>query len=211
MSDGLTSIDVKIKASESTVDLGIDTNESYAIHVGYDAATVSAANPFGAIRGLETLSQLVVANGSQKDKGKKEDKEAGGAVLSCGSVQDAPRFPHRELLLDTARFFLNTTFLKDMIDAMAYSKLNVLHWHAIDSQSFPIEVTAFPELSEKAAFPPNSHFCPDAKCTYSKEEIRDVVAYAEDRAVRVLLEIDTPGHAKEWGKAYPNMSLSHCK
>ena len=124
-------------------------------------------------------------------------------------VYDAPLSPPRAVA-GYGSIFLNTTFLKDMIDAMAYSKLNVLHWHAIDSQSFPVEVTAFPELSEKAAFPPKSHFCPDAKCTYSKEDIRDVVAYAEDRAVRVLLEIDTPGHAKEWGKAYPNMSLSHC-
>ena len=91
-----------------------------------------------------------------------------------------------------------------------FQKLNVLHWHAIDSQSFSIESKKYPLLSEKGQFKAHSHFCASDSCAYSQSDIRGLISYARARGVRVLLEVDTPGHSKSWGNAYKNMTVNFC-
>jgi hexosaminidase len=91
-------------------------------------------------------------------------------------------------------------FLRHTVDAMSYSKLNVLHWHAVDSQSFALETDSYPLLSQRGSFKPHSHLCHEDTCVYSKADMAGLVAYARDRGIRVIVEIDSPGHAKSWGQ-----------
>ncbi|CAI5954199.1 unnamed protein product [Closterium sp. NIES-65] len=111
-------------------------------------------------------------------------------------IRDAPRFQHRGLLIDTARHFLPVPVMERVIDSMAYAKLNVLHWHMVDSQSFPIETPSFPRLW-LGAFSPSER--------YTTDDMRHIVQYAEERGVIVVPELDSPAHAASWGVGYPTL------
>lgn len=112
-----------------------------------------------------------------------------GGGFAVAEVSDAPRFPWRGLMVDPARRFLSLATLKQTLDAMWFYKLNVLHLHLTDDQGFRFQSDAFPQLASAAA--------------YSREDLRELVAYAADRGVRVVPELDMPGHTTSWLAAYP--------
>ena len=124
------------------------------------------------VHGLESLAQAVGTAGRIQN-----------APLR---VRDEPRFGARSLLVDTSRHFLPVDFLKHVLDGMAHLKLNLLHWHIVDSNSFPCGSQVFPELAQKGAWS-----YPDA--AYTVEDLKDVVRYALDRGVRVMPEVSTCG------------------
>jgi hexosaminidase len=103
------------------------------------------------------------------------------------------------MLLDTARHFLPVDIILDVIDAMAYNKLNILHAHLVDDQSWPLYSETLPLLT-KAAYAP--------RAIYSHADISRIVQYAWERGIRVILEIDMPAHATAFGIAYPELTLS---
>ena len=113
---------------ESHPQLG--TNESYTLSVGVSggAAMLSAPNIYAAMHGLETFSQLASFD---------FDKEEFYILQAPVAIHDAPRFPHRGLMIDSARHFETLASIRSIIDSLPYAKINVLHWHAVDSQSFP--------------------------------------------------------------------------
>jgi hexosaminidase len=113
------------------------------------------------------------------------------------SIQDAPRYPWRGLLIDSSRHYLSVPLLKRTVDTMASMKLNTLHWHIVDAESFPFVSAAYPELQNKATFHPTA--------SYSPQIIADLVVYARDRGVRIVPEFDTPGHNAAVGQAYPEL------
>ena len=181
-----------------------------------------AETVFGAIRGLETLAQLIQVShrditvgelleedfealGHEKDV---EEGEAADAVREKGhvfdyaivdcplSVRDAPDFRWRGLLLDSARHFQAVEDILFELDVMAWAKMNVLHWHITDAESFPFESDLFPELREGAW---------DPEALYSHEDIRKVVYYAADRGIRVVPEFDMPAHSLSWGAGFPEI------
>lgn len=115
---------------------------------------------------------------------------------------DEPRFPHRGLLVDTARHFINVFTLQQILDGMAYSKFNVFHWHIVDDHSFPYESKVFPELSARGAFHP--------QMTYTQKQIRQIIEYARLRGIRTIAEFDTPGHTRSWGISHPEI-LTACE
>lgn len=117
------------------------------------------------------------------------------------SIWDTPRFRHRGLLIDTGRHYLPVNLIKTHLDAMEMSKLNVLHWHIVDNESFPYASKQVPELSEEGAF--------DPKAVYTGEDITEIVEYAHARGIRVIPELDTPGHTASWGKSHPEI-LTEC-
>jgi hexosaminidase len=170
----------------------LETDESYtlAVPTGTAEAKLSAKTIYGIMRGLETFSQLVVF-----DFGTKSYRIHGGPW----EITDSPRFPHRGLMIDSARHFETLASIRHVIDALPYAKLNVLHWHMVDTQSFPFESKKFPKLWDGAY----SEFE-----KFTQEDIAVIVEYARMRGVRVIVEFDVPGHAASWCKGYPEICPS---
>jgi len=152
----------------------LKTDESYMLVVAAPRVQIRAATVYGAIYALESLVQLVV------------DNAEAGCQLPGTTIVDAPRFAFRATMIDTARHWYALSAIKMHLDAMAAVKMNVLHWHIVDSQSFPFVSKHLPSLSATGAFRPDH--------VYTAADIRTVVAYAAERGIRVIPEIDTPGH-----------------
>lgn len=158
--------------------------------LGEGEASIVATTVWGALKALETFSQLVHIPEPQRYY-----------HLNATRVEDAPRFPHRGLLLDTARHFLPKDVMLKVLDSMAWNKLNVLHWHIVDDQSFPYASRIFPNLTVFGAYTPHH--------VYSQMDVTDIVEHARYRGIRVIPEFDTPGHAQGFGKAFPHL-LTPC-
>lgn len=158
-------------------------DESYALVVGPDAALLRAPSSAGALNGLETLRQLVRVDGVHRE-------------IPAVTITDRPRFPWRGLLLDAVRHFMPVDVVRRTLDGMAAVKLNVFHWHLTDDQGFRVESRRFPRFTEVAS---DGQF-------YTQAEIRELVAYAADRGIRVVPEFDVPGHATAWLVAYPELA-----
>ncbi|KAL1444350.1 hypothetical protein MTO96_029912, partial [Rhipicephalus appendiculatus] len=151
---------------------------------------ISARTVWGALRGLETFSQLVYS------------PDGVSWVVNETAIYDEPRFPHRGLLIDTGRHFLPLESIMDTLDAMSYNKMNVLHWHIVDDESFPYVSKKFPSMSEKGAYDPEIR-------VYEPEDVQHVISEAAARGIRVMAEFDTPGHTRSWGEAFPDL-LTTC-
>lgn len=181
---------VTVKLSFSTSSpwpdrLDSTTDESYTLVLSTSGSTLSAVTPFGLMHGLETLAQLV-------------ERSTDRMWLPQVVVTDAPRFSFRGFLHDTSRHYLSVSVLKTLIDGLAMAKMNVFHWHIVDSQSFPYVSSALPRLSKGAWGGLASH-------TYTAAQVQEVIQYALERGVRVVPEFDTPGHTASWGVGYPEL------
>ena len=168
---------VEVEASEPT-ELALGADESYSLRLDAAGGVLSAATEWGALRGIETFTQLVQRSYADAAT------ESTADLLLCGlpmSVDDSPTYAWRGLLVDTSRHHLPlATSMLPLIDAMSAMKLNVLHWHLTDSQSFPYGSEAVPELPRHGAYHPS--------LTYSLGEMRAVVAYAHARGIRVVYD-----------------------
>ena len=161
----------------------IDEDESYQLNVTPQGAMLTAATDLGAMHGLETLLQLATM-------------EQGACVLPAVTIHDVPRFRWRGFMLDVSRHFEPVASVERALDGMAAAKLNVFHWHLSDDQSFRAESKKFPRLTEVAS---EGEF-------YTQDQLRDVVAYARARGIRVVPEFDMPGHGSSWILAYPELA-----
>lgn len=159
-------------------------DESYELRIVGSGAQLSARTVWGALRGLDTFSQLTYLT---------DDKKL--AINDLTTIQDFPRFTYRGLMLDTARHFIPVAVLRKQLDAMAYNKFNVLHWHIVDDQSFPFESVRFPNLTTKGRYSP-AH-------VYTQQDVKAVIEHARLRGIRVIPEFDTPGHVDAFGRAFP--------
>ena len=194
----LTHLLVHVMLGDEGLGLGLDTDESYSLSVpagrtgcggrGGLVAVLRAKTCVGALRGLETFSQLV----SYDVEGKRFQIKG-----VPWSIADAPRFAHRELLIDSARHYLPVVTVKAIIAALPAVKINVLHWHIVDSQSFPLDLAMAPRLAVHGAFSPDER--------YTKEDIADVAEFARLHGVRLVPEIDTPAHAGSWCDGHPEI------
>lgn len=160
----------------------VDENESYRIDITRRQALLSAPTVVGAIRGLETVLQLL-------------DADRRGYFLPGVKIHDQPRFPWRGLLIDVARHFEPVEVLKRNLDAMAALKMNVFHWHLTEDQGFRVESKKYPKLHQLGS---DGNY-------YTQEQIKDVIAYARDRGIRVVPEFDIPGHSTSWLVGYPEL------
>ncbi|KAJ7505824.1 N-acetylhexosaminidase [Mycena galericulata] len=160
--------------------------EGYTLTVPADGsgAVLKANSTLGLFRGLATFGQLWF--------------DWQGTTYSLTApiqISDAPAYPYRGFMLDTARNFFPVADIKRTIDAMSWVKLNTLHWHVVDSQSFPLEIPGYTVLAEKGAY--------SATSVYSASDVKDIVTYAAARGIDVIPEIDTPGHTSVISKAFP--------
>ena len=170
-----------LRGSERVQKLGED--ESYELVVDQSGAKLTAPNSLGIIHGLQTFLQLV------------ETTPTGFAVPAV-TIKDQPRFPWRGLLIDVARHFIPLDVLKRNLDGMAAVKMNVLHWHLYDDQGFRVESKRFPKLQGGGS----------DGLYYTQAEIRDFVAYAHDRGIRVIPEFEMPGHSRSLFAGYPELA-----
>ena len=161
----------------------VDEDESYTLDVTAREATLRAPTVIGALRGLETLLQLL-------------NQDADGWFLSAVSIRDQPRFSWRGLLIDVARHWQPIEVIKRNLDGMSLVKLNVLHLHLTEDQGFRIESRTHPELQASGS---------DGQY-FTQEQIRDIIAYAQARGIRVVPEFDIPGHATSWVVSHPELA-----
>ncbi|KGN50514.1 beta-hexosaminidase 1 [Cucumis sativus] len=186
--------ELKIDVQSDSEELHLGVDESYTLlvskkdaHSIIGEATIEAATIYGALRGLETFSQLCTFNYETKDV---------QIYQAPWYIKDNPRFAFRGLLIDTSRHFLPVDVIKNIIESMAFAKLNVLHWHIVDEESFPLEVPSYPNLW-RGAYTKHER--------YTIEDAYEIVAFAKMRGINVMAEVDVPGHAESWGIGYPDL------
>ncbi|XP_007955133.1 beta-hexosaminidase subunit alpha [Orycteropus afer afer] len=168
----------------------LESVENYTLTINDEQCFLLSETVWGALRGLETFSQLIWRSAD------------GTFFINKTDIVDFPRFPHRGLLLDSSRHYLPLSSILDTLDVMAYNKFNVFHWHLVDDPSFPYESISFPELSRKGSYNPATHI-------YTVQDVKEVIEYARLRGIRVVPEFDTPGHTLSWGAGVPGL-LTPC-
>ena len=167
--------------SAAVQQLGED--ESYHLEISTTDVQLTAPNPIGVLRGLQTFLQLVRITPR-------------GFSVPIVAIDDKPRFPWRGLLIDSGHRFVHISAIKRNLDGMEAVKLNVFHWRFADNQGFHIESKKFPLLQEKGS----------GGFYYSQDEVREIIAYASDRGIRVVPEFDMPCHTTSWFLGYPDLA-----
>jgi hexosaminidase len=188
----LKSLDISVKDNNAKLDTGID--ESYELNVPSSGgkATLTANTWVGALRGLETFSQLV-----QRKKGGNKNQIA----AHTAKITDAPTYGHRGIMLDTSRNFYPVKDILRTLDGMSMNKMNVLHWHATDSQSWPLYYKSHPEISKNGAYSQDE--------VYNPSDVQKIIKYAESRGIRVILELDMPAHTDTISMSHPDLMACH--
>jgi len=161
----------------------VGEDESYVLEVATDGAKLTAPTPLGTMHGLQTFLQLV-------------DVSPSGFAAPALKIQDQPRFPWRGLMIDSARHFIPLDVIRRNIDGMEAVKMNVFHWHLSENQGFRVESRKYPKLHELGS----------DSLYYTHDEIRDLIAYARDRGIRVVPEFDMPGHSTAWFVGHPELA-----
>jgi hexosaminidase len=167
--------------SKEVQELGED--ESYTLEITPGSAKIDAATPLGAMHGLQTFLQLVTVGYD-------------GFSAPVVKIQDKPRFPWRGLMIDVSRHFIPLDIIKRNLDGMEAVKMNVFHWHLSENQGFRVESKKFPKL----------HTLGSDGLFYTQDEVRDLLAYAHDRGIRVVPEFDMPGHSTAWFVGHPELA-----
>ena len=157
-------------------------NESYSIEISPARAVLRTATGLGVLHGLATVQQLLLS-------------DATGWFLPVVTINDEPRFPWRGLMIDVCRHWQPMDVIKRNLDGMALVKLNVLHLHLTEDQGFRIESKTFPRLHQMGS---DGHF-------FTQDDMREIIAYAAARGIRVVPEFDIPGHATSWLVGHPEL------
>ena len=168
---------------KTAANLAIGVDESYSLRVTEKQIVLNAPTTIGALRGLQTLIQLLA-------------KDDNGYYFPAVAIDDSPRFRWRGLMIDVARHFISFEEMKKNIDAMAAVKMNVLHWHLSDDEGFRVESKMFPQLHVKGS---NGDY-------YTQAQLKEIVAYAKDRGIIIVPEFDMPGHAQSWFAGFPELA-----
>jgi hexosaminidase len=192
-------LSISIEATEYTA-LQLGVNESYMLDLSSTGGTLHAPTEYGILHGLETFRQLISWSG--------EHHLLPGLPIA---IRDGPRFPWRGLLLDSSRHFIPLDSLLQVVDGLAALKMNTLHWHFSDSQSFGLQLDSAPGLASHGAYGADwfhqrrkaskgatagaSEYPP---LTYSKRDVQALVKFAALRGVRVVPELDVPAHTAAW-------------
>jgi hexosaminidase len=186
-SKAIDTITVTLSNSDTDLDLQHGLNGSYTLTVdSSNGIAITSPTVWGALHAFTTLQQLIISSPSNSL-----------IIEQPVSISDAPLYPYRGIMLDTGRNFLSLPSIKETLDGMSLSKLNVLHWHLEDSQSWPIEMKIYPDMTRDAY---------STREIYSQADVREVVEYAYDRGVRVIPEVDMPGHASSgWRRVDPGI------
>ena len=183
------------------------SSEGYVLTVTPDQVLIRATSGAGLFYGVQTMLQMVDEKG-----------------LPAGVITDEPRFAYRGFMMDVSRHFFDKEFIKKQMDALAYYKLNRLHLHLTDAAGWRLEIKKYPRLTEFAAwreFPTWKEWWNNGRRYeeegskdahggyYTQDDIRELVAYAQERFITVIPEIEMPAHSEEVLTAYPELSCTH--
>jgi hexosaminidase len=182
-------------------DASVRGDEAYRLVVDARGIRISASGDRGLLYGAMTVAQLL-----------SPDRRFGTPVkVPAVTVEDAPRFGWRGLMLDVARHYQPIEAIYLVVDQMASVKLNTLHLHLTDDQGWRFEVKRYPKLTELGAWrtPPSAGGAPGARVGgfYTQEQLKALVAYAAERGITIVPEIDLPGHAQALVAAYPELGV----
>ncbi|TIB45846.1 hypothetical protein E3P82_02545 [Wallemia ichthyophaga] len=191
----ITSVDVNIENDMPIQDIFNqpidDRDESYYLNIPYMesdiTATISSANVLGLHRALSTFQQLFYKHPSQ-------DKHY--LTNAPITINDAPEFGWRSVMLDTSRNYYNKDSLLSLIDTMSFVKLSVFHWHMTDQHSWPLVTDVHPELYEQGAYP---------GMLYTQQDVDDIINHARSKGVDVVIEMDLPGHTQSVAESHPEL------
>ena len=190
------------------------TPEDYRLTIGKEGVAIEAPSEQGAFYAKQTLAQLCASAPVRKD---------GRLSLPYLTISDSPRFPWRGMHLDVSRHFFSVAFIKKQLDALASYKINTFHWHLTDGAGWRLEIPGYPKLTQEAAWRPQARWKDwwtqgRTYCTqdtpgayggyYTAEDVRDVLAYAAERHITVIPEIEMPGHSEEVLAVYPELACS---
>lgn len=184
--------------------------EQYALHITPDSLVVTAAGRDGFLRAAQTLQQLVYKDGT---------------AIACADIADHPAYAWRGVMLDVSRHFFPLSFVRKQIDVLARYKINRLHLHLTDAAGWRMEIKRYPRLTNFAAWRTDSlwktwwnegrrHYAPEDSAGayggfYHQDELRELVAYAGERGITIVPEIEMPAHSEEVLTAYPELSCTH--
>ena len=206
----------QIKSAEEDVKRSIslkisndfDKDEAYNLIVTHEKVLVEGASAKGVFYGVQTLKQLLALQSEQEG-------EASEKGIPSVSISDAPAFDYRGMHLDVARHMFPVDFIKKYIDLIAMHKMNTFHWHLTEDQGWRIEIKQYPKLSEIGSvrketmieknFDPYKGDGKEYGGYYTQEEVKDIVAYAAERHVTIIPEIELPGHSRAVLAAYPEL------
>jgi len=160
-------------------------DESYTLDIATNGATLASPTATGALRGMQTFLQLIAAGPES-------------FTVPAVHIVDQPRYPWRGLMMDVSRHWMPIEVVERNLEAMAAVKLNVFHWHLSDDQGFRVESQFYPQLQTLGS---DGNF-------YTQDQIREVVAYARDRGIRVIPEFDMPGHTTSWFVGMPELAAA---
>ena len=182
----------------------------YRLSITPKKITVSARTAAGALNGMQSLLQLILLQPVRGD-------------VPCAEINDHPRFGYRGVMLDVSRNFFPVSYIKHFLDLMSLYKMNKFHWHLTDGPGWRLEIKKYPELTSKTAWRTHRtwkewwdsprHYLTEGDPNayggyYTQTEAREIVAYAKQRGITVIPEIEMPGHSDEVLAVYPNLSCS---
>eukprot|EP01101_Sappina_pedata_P013390 TRINITY_DN9657_c0_g1_i1.p1 TRINITY_DN9657_c0_g1~~TRINITY_DN9657_c0_g1_i1.p1 ORF type:complete len:577 (+),score=219.34 TRINITY_DN9657_c0_g1_i1:72-1802(+) len=182
--DLIDNIEISVSSDNST--LAEDTDESYILLIESDNIYLKSETVFGAMRGLETFSQIV-----------KRVVTPRLYLVNETFIIDNPRFSYRGTMIDTSKEFIKIEDILKHLDIMAAAKMNVLHWRIVGDETFRFESKVYPKITESEDY-------------YKQSDIKDIVQYAYERGIRIIPELDSPGNTLSWSKQNPYVP-STCK
>ena len=191
-----------------SINKNIENEEGYILKISKDDILIQSKTKKGAFYAVQSLIQLLPPKSNLKT-----------LAIQCLEITDAPRFSYRGMHLDVARHFFSVDFIKKYIDLMAMLKMNTFHWHLTEDQGWRIEIKKYPKLQEIAAFRDETligHYSDQPHQFdgatyggfYTQEQIKEIVAYASERQISVIPEIEMPGHSQAAIAAYPELGCT---
>lgn len=183
---------IALKIDKKLSSLG---SEGYRLNVEKDKINIASSSNAGIFYGIQTLRQLLPVE-IYSDSIEKADWS-----VPCISIEDAPSYPWRGMMLDVSRYFFDLTYVKRYMELMAMHKLNVLHLHLVDDPGWRVQIDKYPELTEKGGF--RGKDADRYGGYYTKDEIRDMVKYATELHIEIIPEIELPAHCQSALVAYP--------
>lgn len=187
-----------VPKKNATIRLVLNENketQDYSLRITKKGVEISANSKQGIFYGLQTLHQLVLFSPQSEAK----------ISLPQLEIQDSPRYLWRGLMLDESRHFFGVEKVKQLMDVMAFHKINIFHWHLTDVPGWRIEIKKYPKLTTIGGI--GNDIDPNAPARfYTRQEITELVKYAQDRFIEIIPEIDMPGHAAAANRAYPEFS-----